>query len=360
MRSSVVIPSACAWKFVLMRCRSTGTATFCTSSIATLNRPSIAASALPPWIRNCPARGPAPQSTSSCTNFGAVASFGRVARTSDATYLMMCSLTATEPTSFCKLRIARSESTLRHFRPLLPRRRRQNLLLFRRRRVVDLDVEHEPVELRFGQRIRAFLLDRVLRGDREERIRQRVRRLPGRHFALLHRLQQRGLRLRRRAVDFVRQQNVREDRPFDESERPPPVGILFQHARARDVRGHQVGRELNPLELQIENLRQRADDERLRQPGHADQQAMPAREDRREDLLDHRILPDDDLLQLALHEQPMLPKLLQHIAQIARLGRRRGGGVEVDMRIVSGPLSVVSCHSPTHWSNIRGQRTTDH
>ena len=37
------------------------------------------------------------------------------------------------------------------------------------RRIVDDDVEHEPVELRFGQRIRAFLLDRVLRRQHEER-----------------------------------------------------------------------------------------------------------------------------------------------------------------------------------------------
>ena len=35
-------------------------------------------------MRNCPARGPAPQSTRSCTNFGADASLGRVARTSAA------------------------------------------------------------------------------------------------------------------------------------------------------------------------------------------------------------------------------------------------------------------------------------
>ena len=63
-------------------------------------------------------------------------------------------------------------------------------------------------------------------------------------------------------------------------------------------------------------------------PGTPTEQAMPARKNRREDLLDHGILPDDDLLQLALHEQPMLPKFLQHIAQIARL--RRDAGV-VDM-----------------------------
>ena len=58
MRLSVVWPSAWAWKLVLMRCRSTGMATLRMSSSATLNRPSIAAIALPPWIRFWPARGP--------------------------------------------------------------------------------------------------------------------------------------------------------------------------------------------------------------------------------------------------------------------------------------------------------------
>ena len=47
------------------------------------------------------------------------------------------------------------------------RARDLDLLVFRR--VVELDQEHEPVELRFGQRIRAFLLDRVLRRQHEER-----------------------------------------------------------------------------------------------------------------------------------------------------------------------------------------------
>jgi hypothetical protein len=41
--------------------------------------------------------------------------------------------------------------------------------------VVDHDVEHEAVELRFGQRIGAFHLDRVLRGQHEERFLQRWR-----------------------------------------------------------------------------------------------------------------------------------------------------------------------------------------
>ena len=40
-------------------------------------------------------------------------------------------------------------------------------------RIADHDLEHEPVDLRLGQRIGALLLDRVLRGQHEERLRQR-------------------------------------------------------------------------------------------------------------------------------------------------------------------------------------------
>ncbi len=53
--------------------------------MATLKRPSIAATAFAPMMRNCPARGPAPQSTILRTNAGADSSFGRVARTSRTT-----------------------------------------------------------------------------------------------------------------------------------------------------------------------------------------------------------------------------------------------------------------------------------
>ena len=131
---------------------------------------------------------------------------------------MMYSLTATEPTSFCKFRIALPESTLRTsgFSPRVVAG--QDPLLLVGRRIVDLDVEHEAVQLGLGQRIGPFLLDRVLRGDGEERLGQRIGRLADRHFALLHGLQQRGLGLGRRAVDFVGQQDVGEDRPFDEAE----------------------------------------------------------------------------------------------------------------------------------------------
>ena len=74
--------------------------------------------------------------------------------------------------------------------------------------IADIDLQQETVELRFGQRIGAFLLQRILRGQHMERTRQIVTLARHRHMPLLHRLQQRGLRARAGAVDFVRHQQA--------------------------------------------------------------------------------------------------------------------------------------------------------
>ena len=66
-------------------------------------------------------------------------------------------------------------------------------------------LEQEPVELRLRQRIRALLLDRVLRGDDGEAGTQLVLHAIDGDMPLLHGLQQRGLRLGWRAVDLVRE-----------------------------------------------------------------------------------------------------------------------------------------------------------
>ncbi len=52
--------------------------------------------------------------------------------------------------------------------------------------------------------------------------------------------------------------------------------ILVDDLGARDVAGHQVGRELNPAELHCQGLGQRRDGQGLRQARHADCQAVPA------------------------------------------------------------------------------------
>ena len=81
-----------------------------------------------------------------------------------------------------------------------------------RARVADGHAQQEAVELRLGQRVGAFVLDRVLRREDEERRPELACLALGRHLPLLHRLEQRGLRLRRGAVDLVGEQEVGEDR----------------------------------------------------------------------------------------------------------------------------------------------------
>ena len=81
-------------------------------------------------------------------------------------------------------------------------------------------------------------------------------------------------------------------------ERPAAVaggGILLDDVRAGDVRGHQVRRELDALEHQAQRLRDGAHHQRLRRAGQAGDQAMAADEQRRQDLIEHLLLPDDHL-----------------------------------------------------------------
>ena len=178
-------------------------------------------------------------------------------------------------------------------------------------RVIDEDVVHEAVELGLGERIGPLVLDGVLRGQDEERLAQPMPLPAGGDLVLLHRLQKGGLRLRRRAVDLVGEDDVAEDRPLEELElpRPGPL-VLLDHLRAGDVRGHEVGGELDAAELQRQGVGQGADHQRLGQPRHADQQAMPACEHRRQQFLDDLLLADDDAGQLFGDEAGGLVQLL--------------------------------------------------
>ena len=128
---------------------------------------------------------------------------------------------------------------------------------------------------------------------------ERVRRAAHRHRVLLHRFEQRGLRLRRRAVDFVREQHVREDRTGHE--RPAAMAgrdVLLDDVGAGDVGRHQVRRELDALERQAERVRERAHQQRLRRARHAGDQAMSADQQRQQQMIDDVVLADDDLAHL--------------------------------------------------------------
>ena len=157
-------------------------------------------------------------------------------------------------------------------------RRRRTSYSSPRRRVAEGDPQQEAVELGLGQRVGALVLHRVGGRQHVERARQPVGLALDGHLALLHRLEQRGLGLGRRAVDLVGQQQPGEDRPRPEVELGAPLVV--------DVGPGQVGRqqvrgELRAGEVQAERPRERARRQRLAQAREVLEQDVALGEDRR-------------------------------------------------------------------------------
>jgi hypothetical protein len=71
------------------------------------------------------------------------------------------------------------------------------------------------------------------------------------HLVFLHHFEERALRLGRRAVDFIGEQDLREHRPADDAQLARR-GI--DHGVARDVGRHHVRRELDARVLQGQRL----------------------------------------------------------------------------------------------------------
>src|SRR5690606_3545579 len=109
--------------------------------------------------------------------------------------------------------------------------------------ITDFDHEHESVHLRFRQWIRSFLLNGVLSGHDNKRIRQLKRLISNRYLSLGHRFKQCTLNLSRRAVDFVRQYEISEDRPQLTRKL---AALLVIDPRSNHVRRKQIRGKLNP------------------------------------------------------------------------------------------------------------------
>ena len=169
------------------------------------------------------------------------------------------------------------------------------LALFGLGRIPDVDLEKESIELSFGQRVRAFLLDRVSGREHLKWLRQRVGGRAHRDLALLHRLKQRGLRFWRSSVHLVGEHKVGENGPGQELQSPNGspvcVGVFLKRVGARDVGRKQIGRELHTSETEIERRRQRADEQRLGEPRHAHEQRMPTSEEGDQHRIDDLGLP---------------------------------------------------------------------
>src|SRR5580700_4149594 len=117
--------------------------------------------------------------------------------------------------------------------------------LLLRTRVLYIDLEQEPVQLRLWQVISALLLDRVLRRHHHKRRIQQEGLPVDRNLPLFHHLEKGRLCLGRRPVDLVDQNNIAEYGPRFELKAAFP-GI--EHGSTDDVTGHQVRRKLDPRE----------------------------------------------------------------------------------------------------------------
>jgi hypothetical protein len=125
------------------------------------------------------------------------------------------------------------------------------------------------------------VVDRVLRGDHEERPIQLVGGSVNRHAAFRHRFEQRRLGAGGGSVDFIGQKNLREDRPRAEFE----LRMLGVEDRcSRDVAGQQVGRTLSPLEGSPDALGEAPGEHRLGDSRDVFQQHVSPREIGHQDL----------------------------------------------------------------------------
>ena len=162
-------------------------------------------------------------------------------------------------------------------------------------RIFDQQLEKEPVELGFGERIGSFHLQRVLGGQHEERRQKPVRRTGDGDRPLLHGLEQGGLGLGRGPVDLVGQEQIGKDRPALKLERTNPLRRFEHDVGADQVGRHQIGGELDALKLQAECVGQRTHQQGFAEPGHAFEQDVPAGDQGGQRVVDDVRKPNDDL-----------------------------------------------------------------
>src|SRR6266516_1241499 len=132
--------------------------------------------------------------------------------------------------------------------------------------IAEEDLQQETIKLSFGQRVSSFVLDWIFGCQNREDRRKLIALAVNRYLALLHRLEQRRLRFRWRAIDLIGQQYVSEDRAASQVEGGRRD---IEDVSARDIRRHQVRREVDAIEIRIDDPRERLDCQRLRRAGHA-------------------------------------------------------------------------------------------
>jgi len=83
----------------------------------------------------------------------------------------------------------------------------------------------------------------------------------------------------------------------------------LKNVRAGDVRRHQVRGELNPIEFQVENFSQRADQQRLGETWHTHKQAVTSGEQRDQYFFDDPVLADNHFADFTEHRVAFVGEL---------------------------------------------------
>ena len=136
-------------------------------------------------------------------------------------------------------------------------------------------------------------LHRILGSQHHEGTGQRTGLTVQTDLIFLHDLQQTGLHLRGGTVDLIRQKKIAHrctGTVFQLS------GLLIHHRKAHHIRGHNIRRQLNPVEAPSQGTGQGCCQLGLANPGHILDQYMTITEQCSHYPGNHRALSYDDLL----------------------------------------------------------------
>ena len=178
-------------------------------------------------------------------------------------------------------------------------------------RVVDIDLHQETIKLRLGKRVSPFLLNRVLGREHMKRAWNIVTAARNRDVLFLHRLQQRGLRARARAIDLVSHQELAEDRTGDKPEAAFTARTLLEHFAADNVRRHEIRGELNAACIEPQHYPHGLHELCLGKSGQSDQEGMATRQDGDQSLLDDAVLAKNHSADCRLGGSHLRPRRLR-------------------------------------------------
>ena len=122
------------------------------------------------------------------------------------------------------------------------------------------------------------------------------------------------------SVDLVRQQNVAKDRPFNKTKSSFSIRPLLNDVGSRDVGWHEIRCELDAVELQVQDISQRMDQQGLGQSRNTHKESVAPSKEGNQQMFHHSLLPDHTQSQLGFDGLASLMELLSE-------GLVVGGGV---------------------------------